>query len=88
MTNDDEVKFNGKTYRRINGKWILEEKPNIVDYNGKTYKKVYDELGTDPKEACIKKCAFCELDETGEPVCGAPNESFWGCNAGFHWEEV
>ena len=45
----DELRINGKIYKRINGKWTIVEKSNIANYNGKTYRKIYDELGTDPK---------------------------------------
>lgn len=85
---EEELKFNGKTYRRVDGKWTLMENSLIVNYDGKTYKKFFDHPGLDPKETCINKCVFCERDENDEPCCGAPNEKFWGCNAGFHWEEV
>ena len=57
-------------------------------HNGKIYKKIFDELGTNQMETCIKKCSFCERDEKGEPCCGAPDKRFWGCSDGFHWEEV
>lgn len=86
MDDPNELRFNGKTYRRINGKWSQVEPIDIVSHNGKNYKKVSDGLG-DPKEACIQHCVFCEHDEDGNPECGAP-KCCWGCNAGFHWEEV
>jgi len=84
----EELRFNGKIYRKVNGKWELVKDGDIVIYNGKSYRKIFDELGTDPKETCIKSCSFCERDDEGEPCCGAPDERFWGCSAGFHWEEV
>lgn len=84
----DELRINGKIYKRINDKWTIVEKSDVVNYNGKTYKKIYDELGTDPKVNCMKKCAFCEYDDEGEPCCGAPNNDFWGCHAGFHWKQI
>ena len=46
---EDELRINGKIYKKINGKWTIVEKSNIVNYNGKTYIKIYDELGTYPK---------------------------------------
>lgn len=84
----DEIHINGKTYKRINGKWTIIAKSEFVYYNGKTYRKIFDGIGIDPKEACINKCCFCEKDENGDPCCGGPDERFWGCHAGFHWEET
>lgn len=41
---EDELRINGKIYKKINGKWTLIEKSDIINYNGKTFRKIYDEL--------------------------------------------
>jgi len=83
----EELRFNGKIYRKVNGKWELVDSTDTVVHNGISYKKIFDELGKDPKETCIN-CSFCERDEEGELYCVAPDKRFWGCSAGFHWKEV
>ena len=63
-------------------------KDTVIWKSTQKYKKVYDPVGSDPKETCMKHCVFCKIDENGEPECGAPlKKAFWDCNAGFHWEE-
>ena len=88
--NKNLINVNGKIYERVNGKFRKVDELSTVVFNGKTYKKIYDPIGSDPKENCLKHCIFSERDEEGEPCCGAADKDsrFWGCSAGFHWEDA